>query len=365
MTVPVYVHGSQNPQCEGHHNGRVFFNASIPGENRFYIGIEQQDNTYRLMAGAAQGIAIGSEFAVYADHIESQSNRPLCTMRVTATEDIRATLEPESHVLPFMLPNPAYARQVRCGSGNEIRVHFTPALRNVVGVDAVRRAALDTREADIGFLVTAADNAEFLVDVVARDDCNIALFTTAHTLVKDLGCGRLPHAVPAQAEDISHVLRSAARWNWHLNHTNHTSLIGPVFLEFTRLEQVNDEFDDHDMPIMKPVGENMNRTGVIDMIVNPDQFFGLKIVNGTNRDLYPYLFYFDVSGQSIGELGWHPFLLPSVIDFLQSLIILDQLAETELTRRYDLGLAFPLVMDRAARYPSRFIWRTRRLTSAS
>ena len=272
------------------------FDAKVRGADPGFLDVEQQGNTYTLNAGIAQGIAVGSEFVVYRDP-ESVSEPSLCTLRVKATEASRATLEPLDNMPPYTLSRPAHARQVRCGPGNELRVHFTKALMDVVDVEEVQPDGANTE-----FVFTKKDQAELLADVDNSADGSKVVFSTTNPGATAYGVVQLLHSVPPKAEALSRVLRSAARWNWHLNRTNtKTRLFSRmVDLEFYRLRQVNSHYDRQGMPVLTPVGDNMNRTGVVQLVVDPNHFFGFKIVNRTARPLYPYLFYFDVDDQSIG-----------------------------------------------------------------
>jgi hypothetical protein len=49
--------------------------------------------------------------------------------------------------------------------------------------------------------------------------------------------------------------------------------------------------------------ENLNTSGVVDIITDPSRLYGTRIINDSPFDLRPYLFYFDVNGQSIGKSG--------------------------------------------------------------
>ena len=287
----------QHPRCEGLHVDRVLFTTKVQQPDPGLNDIVQQGGTYILSAGIAAGIVVGSEFAVYKDR-ESVSKPPLCTLRVKATEVSCSTLEPLDNTPPYTLAKPAYARQVRRGPGNELRVHLTRALMDVVDVNEVRPDGVD-----IGFVFTTRDQAELLVDVDAQVDGSKVVFSTTNSSATAYGIAQFPHLVPPEAGAISHVLRSAARWNWHLNRTNTNirRVSKMVDLEFYRLQQVDGDYDRQGLPILEPMGENMNRTGVIQLVVNPDHFFGFKIVNHGTRPLYPHLFYFDISDQSIGE----------------------------------------------------------------
>jgi hypothetical protein len=107
-----------------------------------------------------------------------------------------------------------------------------------------------------------------------------AVFFQSIALAKRRGLERLPHVVPAKAKDISYVLRFAARWNWHVQRKNTVSrpFTRMVDLEFTRLEQVGDDFDGQACTIMKPMGENMigvvESLRVVEMDVKPNLLFG-------------------------------------------------------------------------------------------
>ena len=63
-----------------------------------------------------------------------------------------------------------------------------------------------------------------------------------------------------------------------------------------KLEEL-DDYDDDFNPIVKPVGDNLNVEGVVDLVVNTDDLYGIKLVNNSAYDLYPSLFFFDNSDQ--------------------------------------------------------------------
>jgi hypothetical protein len=61
------------------------------------------------------------------------------------------------------------------------------------------------------------------------------------------------------------------------------------------LGKYNEDFS----PITVPVGENLNAGGIVDIVVNPDDIYGIKLVNNSALNLYPSLFFFDNSDLSI------------------------------------------------------------------
>lgn len=305
---------SQNPQCEGYNQKRILFNSRTPRVDHSFISIEQCGGTYKLKAGSALGVIEKSEFTVHAcDIFDHMSNPPLCTLRVTSTSASHATLKPVDNATPYAIPSPAYARQVRSGPAQELHVHFTDALKLVVSIDGIRRAALDANEADIGFTVTEAETADYVVDLLITAKGQRAVFSTTNILANQYGVKKLPHHVPATAKELAYVLRGVAHWNWHFNRANPGPLSEKVHLNFYRLQVSG--YDEDGISILQSDGDNMNTTGVVEITPNKD-IFGVKILNTTKRDLYPYLFYFDVRDQSItprniGSIGTGQVPLPA------------------------------------------------------
>jgi hypothetical protein len=282
-----------------------------------FIDVELGAEGYELKAGDAQGITVGSEFSIHADHIyDLESNPVLCTMRVKDTDSFSAKLEPLGDTLPFNRPAHGYARLVQPGvkPGHGLRVHFSDGLLKVLGQS--RQVVFDSC-ADIGLLPTTENEA--YIAVALHDDGTNMVFSMTHSLVTDYGLRRLPHVVPATFDDLSRVLRAAARWKWHLERQHSIRPFSErVHIVFTRLEVVSAFDEDGWLSVVKPVGEDLNATGLVDLTVNPDHLFGIKIINDSQRDLYPYLFYFDVNNQRIGEqVG----LRLTITDYIPSRII--------------------------------------------
>ncbi|KAB5591684.1 hypothetical protein CTheo_4892 [Ceratobasidium theobromae] len=293
----------QNPHCEGHHVGRIFFNAKSLGASRSFISIEPgSGDQYILKAGVAQGITVGSIFDVYESHIFSIDNTPLGKLRVHSTELFTAILvRLDNQTSPsFDIPTPAYACQSGCGVGQELNIYFTDRFIEAARSDDGWNAAFNGNENEVAFRpVETVDLAQFIVDI--NEDGN-ATYTTRHSLSNVNGITLLPYTSPKRAGDVLPVLRSAARWHWHVDRTNpDRPLNGAVHIEFYRVAEDYTDCDSEDNPIIKPTSPNLNLTGIVEIVDNPDAMYGVKLVNNSYRDLYPYLFYFDVNGLAIGE----------------------------------------------------------------
>jgi hypothetical protein len=274
----------------------MLFDAKLPGADPRFLNVEKTDKAYNLKEGTARGVTVHSEFTIHAlDHIDVSNNPAICRMRATEVNPFRTILEPMDTITAIEIPKPAYAREVRSGSGQELRVHFSEAFQRVISIQNVQQAALSSDEPNFGFIVSDVDTAEMLVDIKGTGDGNGVIFSTTDQHAKRYGCQQLPHDVSADPEVICRVLRGAARWHHHFKRTNHARFSGLVDLEFYRLH-------DHKLDIL-PVNpnENMNRAGVVDLIASGRRYYGVKIVNKSNVDLYPYLFSFDLGDQNIGQ----------------------------------------------------------------
>ncbi|KAG8679082.1 hypothetical protein FRC09_019273 [Ceratobasidium sp. 395] len=284
----------QNPQCEGYHKDRIFFNAKVAGGNQKLILIEKAGDTCTLHAGIAQNISVGAIFKVFKDDIANPvKDSSLGSMRVVVAEPLHSTLGWADDSKPFNLPEVSYGFQTQCGRDQFLKVHFTPRLQARLPLDNKWYSAFTATQTNIVIKPTDARTADIVVDL---DKINQAVFDIQHPLVNRYGVKQLPSAVPVTTEDILAVLRASALWIWHLNNNNaDSSLAQTVRMEFRGLS-VNPR-----TRIREPVGDDLNKAGVVDLVAKPDDKFCVKLVNNTPYDLWANLFYFDVNGQCIGE----------------------------------------------------------------
>ncbi|KAG8794534.1 hypothetical protein FRC12_023743 [Ceratobasidium sp. 428] len=283
---------NQNPHCEGFHKERIFFNAQAGGSNRQLILIEKKGDTCTLRAGIAQNITVGAKFKVFErDTSDPAKDTPLGSLRVLHADPTSSKLIWEDDSKPFDLPDISYGFQTHCGSDQFLQVHFTPRLQSRLSVDDAWHSAFTASRTNIVIKPTDLSHADVVVDL---DQNNRAVFDIKNKLVNRHGVKELPQSVPVNAEDILAVLRAAALWTWHLNRTNpESSLEQSIRIEFTRVTR------NLRTRQLEPTGENLNQSGLVDIFANRNDLYGMKIINESSYNLYPYLFYFDVNGQSI------------------------------------------------------------------
>ncbi|KAG8734608.1 hypothetical protein FRC10_011615 [Ceratobasidium sp. 414] len=282
----------QNPHCEGFHKERIFFNAKVEGANRKMILIEKQGNMCFLRAGIAQDIGVGAVFKVFKEDIaDPTKDSPLGSLRVVSADPTSCTLTWADDSKPFNLPDISYGFQIHCSSDQFLKVHFTQRLQSRLTRDKEWHSGFTASQTNIVIKPTDHDTADIVVDL---DKNNRAVFDIKHALVNRHGVKELPEAVPVTAEDILAVLRAAALWIWHLNRSNpESSLEQSIRLEFTKVVR------DPRTRKLGPTGADLNHSGVADIVANGKDLYGMKIVNTSPYNLYPYLFYFDVNGQCI------------------------------------------------------------------
>jgi hypothetical protein len=127
------------------------------------------------------------------------------------------------------------------------------------------------------------------------------VFNIMNPQVTQFGLNRMPFHIQPTYDDVYPIIRASAHYYWHLRRNNSKrGLQGRIQLKFMQVKEL-DEYDDDYNPVIEPVGDDLNVAGVVDLVIEPDQMYGIKLVNNSGLDLYPSLFYFDNSDLSISE----------------------------------------------------------------
>lgn len=259
-----------------------------------------------LKAGEAHGITIGSKFEIYSVDISSLSNTPpIATARVIkthySTSDLKvaaplqynfsgsqSTTSDNSTTHKLL-----YALQIEAGSSEALPIHFTQAVSTLFENDQDWRATFDGNEGSHPTLVQSPrDKAHIIIDI---NECGQVTFETGNKIATSCGLKVLPYTMPAIIDEVLPVLRAAAKWAWHVSRTPDIPLPeDSVKIEFLQLDKGTRPGE------FRIIGDR-NQGGMVQLTYNDRQYYGVKLVNRTNIKLFPYLFYFDVSEQSIGE----------------------------------------------------------------
>ena len=247
-------------------------------------------------AGTAHGITKGAEFAVYVNRESPQNASPLGTLVVAETGVFTTTILLDD-AATFPLAGTGYALQIRAGEEEDLRLHIEMNDQLVPIFDALsqdmRRMGTNRKQ------ILLVDKAKAELDIAISNDK--VVFNIMNPQVTQFGLNKMPFHIQPTYEDVYPVIQAAAHYYWHLRRNNSKrALQGCIQLQFMRVKEL-DEYDDDYNPVIEPIEDDLNVAGVVDLVVEPDKMYGVKLVNNSGLDLYPALFYFDNSDLSISE----------------------------------------------------------------
>lgn len=287
----------QNPQCEGVNQARILFNAKAPSTGRVFYGVHKEGDQYVLDAGAAHGINRGAEFAVYSDRLSSPKTSPLGNLAVKEVGPFTADMRLPDNASAFVLVDMGYAIQTRTGEEEDLRLHIAPNDTLAPIFEALGQDMLLTDSNRRRISLVKRDKAELDVAI----DNEGVIFNILNPQVTQFGLNQLPFRVDPTYDAIYPVVRASAHYYWHLRRNSTSRVLeNHIQLDFRKLKEL-EEYDEDFNLVLEPVGDNLNVSGIVDLVVNPDDMYGIKLVNTSDLDLYPSLFFFDNSDLSICE----------------------------------------------------------------
>ncbi|KAH6909145.1 caspase domain-containing protein [Coprinopsis sp. MPI-PUGE-AT-0042] len=302
----------QNPQCEGYHRSRAFFDAKVVSPSRTFYDVKNEGGKYILQAGSAHGVTIGAEFTIYKDRDAFVAEHSLAVMKVSEVVskngigDIQAfttTLSPPPD-LPGLTFGPnglAIAVQTKIGKAETFRLHvplkekFLPVFKAIAdelegtGPNPCRVTLVNREEAQMEMLV---------------DKKGFTLATLDPRLVAN-SISRLPHTLEpnVDATKLRRVLRAAAHYAFNVNHTQANNQIEKkIEIQFKQLHETPGEWDEDGLPLVTPDAVNLVQGDKIDFVPEEGGIYGFEIKNDTPWDLYFNCFYFDSMDLSIDAL---------------------------------------------------------------
>jgi hypothetical protein len=242
-------------------------------------------------AGAARGIAIGDEFTPYSTR---ESPSPLGSFVVREAHPFRSIMDPVPSDSKFDLP--AYVLQTKAGKERDLPVYVADDKELVSVLDKVDQKMHSGKPGRPGIRRVEKDKALLMIHLDQKKVVFGILDEHVATFCKSQ---RIPFSVDLNVNKLLPILGSAAHFYWHLIRTaKFRNLEKKVRLVFTKVKVVEGKYDDDLMPVIEPVGGNLNQNGVVNL-VSGKETYGIKIINDTELPLYAALFYFDTSDLSI------------------------------------------------------------------
>ncbi|KAG8706557.1 hypothetical protein FRC09_002354 [Ceratobasidium sp. 395] len=307
----------QSPHCYGIHKSRILFDSRVPSHKVMFVPVKLERDTWILQAGAASGVTLGSIWELRAKPTEDskplgqlQARIPQVSLTVLAPDPDYKNISP-SHTLGSTSLNRLYARQIRAGTGNELRVYFSPEAKRLVFDKNHALSAAGADDYEVGYVVhPARDSADLIVEVYRPKFVSGSQGIGAETEVEytlcdpqvlKYGVAKLKQRTRANLDEVEPVLFAAARWNWHLKRASPSPRSkSTVSMEFVKLGTM---FGDEMVPVDGPL-ENLNKTGIVDLVVREEDQYGIRFTSQAGVALYVRVFYFDAD-LSIDDMFGH------------------------------------------------------------
>jgi hypothetical protein len=235
-----------------------------------------------MEAGTAQGVTAGAEFAVYKDK-DNQEASPLGTLiaKEPGTSDTIMSVPEGPQEWPVQK---AFALQTKAGAEEALSIHIAKD-ENLID-DLFKHVAVK------GGKIVRVE--EYMADLSITLDGTNVFFDILDDRVTRHGLKRIPHSVNNDVGEVYAVIRAAAHYRWHLCRTNKVkALRHEVDIEFTKLLGPNYR--------RIAYGPNLIVNGVVDLVVDKETLYGVKIVNNFKSPLYAAVFYFNSSDFAISE----------------------------------------------------------------
>ncbi|QRV99097.1 Tyrosine kinase domain protein [Ceratobasidium sp. AG-Ba] len=292
---------TQVPQCEGKNKDRILFQTRFAMTEGMIALLPTRDRTmFRIKAGSASGIQVGTELDIYSGNmsIESTPLAKLVAIEVTPTEAVLSV--PDTGMVPEV-PQNAYVVITKYNSqGVRILVEDESKLLPVWNevFDNLRSLPIEVVFSKPGepsdlVLVPAEDE----VKLQRQDPSLIQLEPKDLTLQHSLG-----------AEELTRRMTFIIQFHFHLQRRNPDSpLKGQVDMQLIELKnQINpilriEEF----VPLQTRTnlfGDSLVTGAVAELPADPYTRYGLVLTNRSNWPLYAYVLYFDLEDYSIGCL---------------------------------------------------------------
>jgi hypothetical protein len=277
----------QNPQCEGANRGRIVFDGKAPSKRRHLYGVRKGGKGYVMDGGAAHGVAKGAIFELYKDmHIDSPT---LGTMKASSPGPFSTILDFSPIDRPFPIEDQAFALQIRAGEQEDLTL-YVPLDQNLLTVfQAIATEMQDNAQRQINMLSDEDLKQGKKPDLGIAFENGRIVFDIKDPNVTVHGLHRMPQSVRPINAHVSRVISAATHYYWHLRRVGHAERIQNIVkVEFTKLS--ND-----DILAREPDGPNLIKAGVVNLVPDDSDIYGMKITNNGNVPLYASVFYFDNS----------------------------------------------------------------------
>jgi len=243
-------------------------------------------------------VSEGAQFTVHA-YTDKLFKNPLGTLVVDSVRPFSTELKILPGTFPFTLGQPSVALQTKTGYRKDLQL-YVPSNDDLATCHQALMVLMEREQFKSINFVDRPEDADF---ELAMENQEIVFLYRDERVIRH-GHTCLYASVPPTPEDLAPVLKSAVHFYWKLNRTNNNPEVNKnVQIELYQLlppkiYRVNEVGGG-----LVPTGPNLYQGGVMNVVADTDLNlpYGFKITNNTPYDLYPHLFYLDLSDLSIGK----------------------------------------------------------------
>ncbi|KAH7337511.1 caspase domain-containing protein [Rhizoctonia solani] len=304
---------SQSPHCYGKHKARILFNSGVPSRSALMIPVEVEEGSKKiiLQAGAASGVTTKSIWEIYDSASGNvllgkfRAEPPLVSTTVLQYEGKGEDGAYWAHIERAKSESSetrTYARQVRVGVIDELRVYFTPRAKERIfaagEVDQTEPYSIGSGEHDVGYVVHGAeDSADIAVDL----DSELVSFRLCDRQAEQYEVAKLVKKVRAERSAVEEVLFGAAKWKWHLQRKNIESA-DMVTMELIRMGERSGRTR---VMWAEEDRKSMTASGVSHFEVRRENLYGIKLTSRVEKPVHVRMCYFDTTDFSIVDMFGH------------------------------------------------------------
>ncbi|KAG8699620.1 hypothetical protein FRC09_006502 [Ceratobasidium sp. 395] len=297
----------QSPRCNGRKQSRLLFHTQS-GLCKGMIPLEpgQEENTFRIKAGNASGIQLGTELDLYSKHVLNET-LPLARLVVVQVTAVDATLCLQGTESTLDLPRDAYVVVAKRANQtirilkneSELPQHWDYVFSEV---ESLPIAITWSKHGEHSDLVLIPSEGGVLLH---RQDPYVIQLNPRDILLK--------HEL--SAEDLAQKLRAITHFHFHLQRQNPNSLLEDRYgtkLVGMKLIELKDAGCSYSWAPKEyaPVeeypkdlfGDSLSTGRVIQLQAVPEKRYGLQLTNNSDWPLFAWVIYFDLEDYSINFL---------------------------------------------------------------
>ncbi|KIY72177.1 hypothetical protein CYLTODRAFT_450107 [Cylindrobasidium torrendii FP15055 ss-10] len=282
----------QFPHAEGTTDRRLFNGLAPDLQRKFYPVRKIDDGRLFLDAGANQRVGEGALVDVYA--AENNSAKPYGTLIAGPPGESAVELHHVPSSPPFKVKQPSFGSLATLG-----HIPLVVSVMQPVKEGGLRESLSRVVE-DLGFSrvrVVEESQVHELGWVESQGGqlrCEIT-----DKVALDNGLLRLPSVVNPHDADIKRVIIGAEHFFKYLRQSRRQMGIGQrLTIECWELEE-QVELTDEYLPLMLPMGDNLNRNGIVHVDVDEEMVYGFRIASEWHEPLYIWVFWFNMADLSI------------------------------------------------------------------